>query len=400
MKIKNSVQTTESWSNGNTIIENSNLAKMSNNFDSEKLKNHEQTKFKKENKVENIEYIDTDNLFYHPRQYEIYGEIDLEPEFVASVKDMGVLTPLTVADLGNPKYGETRFTIISGHRRKAAAVITGISEVPCIIKEYESDEMMELEFLAANIQREKSDGIRLKEFISYKQILCQIGKVRKGKGVYADTLFENEAFMRFAKVHKLEDKIVPGVPLKTTEIIKKLTGFSEYEQRWLCYLEDDDFMQKKFDELFKLRLTTENGNELYDKIEIAKTAYTSGDASLHEAAKAVKDMLDDVKRQLTAVKMPKEKAEKAPKATQAKPSKPVQTLAFRVNVEIPVFDVGEGAKFQEHSSKADLYFQSEGVKLGLMRTHNQVSGFSAEFEGKVYLINPAVLADIIKKGVA
>lgn len=341
--------------------------------------------------MENITYLPAADLMDFEMQFEIYGEVTIEPEFVASVRDMGILTPLIVTET---KVGKT---IISGHRRRRAAEQAGIDFLPCIVKEYESEEMMTLEFLACNMQREKSDAIRLKEFISYKQKLSQIGKARKSKGVYADTLFENEAFLRFLKTHKIEDKVSPGEPINTVEIIKKLTGFNAYEQQWLKYLADKDFLQSKFDELTNLGLSRQDNDAAYAEVCKAEAAYEAGEASLHEAASAVKDMLDDLKKQLVAARdRGKSKPQKMEKA---KAEKPKLTLAVKVSVGVPAFEVGEAAKFQEYDSKADLYFEADGVKLGLMRTGNRVSGFAAQIGDDTFYLNSEVIAKILKEAV-
>ena len=69
-------------------------------------------------------------------------------ELVSSVKEFGVITPLTVipADDGS-------FEIISGHRRKRACQLAGISEVPVIIKHLSRDKAIIL-MVDSNLQRE------------------------------------------------------------------------------------------------------------------------------------------------------------------------------------------------------------------------------------------------------
>ena len=49
-------------------------------------------------------------------------------ELVESIKTLGVLVPIIVRRIENGKY-----EIISGHRRKRACEIAGISEIPSII---------------------------------------------------------------------------------------------------------------------------------------------------------------------------------------------------------------------------------------------------------------------------
>ena len=69
--------------------------------------------------------------------YRIDGEAPSFKELVNSIKDSGVAEPLIVRK-DNTQNGF--YEIISGHRRKAAALKCGIDKLPCVIKEYSDDE--------------------------------------------------------------------------------------------------------------------------------------------------------------------------------------------------------------------------------------------------------------------
>ncbi|MEE8340836.1 MAG: ParB/RepB/Spo0J family partition protein [Candidatus Neomarinimicrobiota bacterium] len=74
-------------------------------------------------------------------------------ELVASIKEKGILTPLTVRD-DNGNY-----VLIAGERRLRAAKLAGLKEVPVYVIEVENDaEMMEMA-LIENIQRENLNPI-------------------------------------------------------------------------------------------------------------------------------------------------------------------------------------------------------------------------------------------------
>jgi ParB family chromosome partitioning protein len=103
-------------------------------------------------------------------------------ELTHSVREKGVLEPLLV------RYdaGTDMFTIISGERRYHAAKLAGLSEVPCIEKDADSAEMLELA-LIENLQRkdlnpfEEADGLeRLAAQFDYthEEIARRIGKSR------------------------------------------------------------------------------------------------------------------------------------------------------------------------------------------------------------------------------
>lgn len=103
-------------------------------------------------------------------------------ELTQSIREKGVLEPLLV------RYDaeEDLYTIISGERRYHAAKAAGLEEVPCIEKDADSAEMLELA-LVENLQRkdlnpfEEAEGLHaLAEQFDYthEEIARRIGKSR------------------------------------------------------------------------------------------------------------------------------------------------------------------------------------------------------------------------------
>lgn len=103
-------------------------------------------------------------------------------DLTLSIREKGVLEPLLV------RYDaeEDLYTIISGERRYHAAKAAGLQEVPCIEKDADSAEMLELA-LVENLQRkdlnpfEEADGLHaLAEQFDYthEEIARRIGKSR------------------------------------------------------------------------------------------------------------------------------------------------------------------------------------------------------------------------------
>jgi ParB family chromosome partitioning protein len=87
---------------------------------------------------------------------EITPETDPDLEgLVASIHENGVLEPLRVyrGDL------VTDYIISSGHRRRAAAILAGLEQVPCIVVAQPDGEARDIERLVANIQRRDIDVI-------------------------------------------------------------------------------------------------------------------------------------------------------------------------------------------------------------------------------------------------
>lgn len=345
--------------------------------------------------MEKIVQIETDVLYDHPKQTEVYGEVVVEPEFVASIKDMGIITPLVVA-----KRKEGGYTIISGHRRHRAAIEAGLERVPCLIKQYENEEMMELEFLAANMQREKTKRARLKEFLHHKQILCQIGKIRKGQGVYANTIYVDEHFSRICKTLKIDNMIEPGEPIDSVEILKKITNYSKYEQEMLTVLYSDDWLQRVYDEFRSKNVAESTLEQISAIVEMMRSRYEAEEISLNEAAKSVREMVADVRRRLeqkhnrTQMKAQKESQRSKPKKAEERAS---QTLALAVNVG--KLYIEPKIKFSEVDAVAELYWKREDIGLGVMRNDGMVTGFAMTVGEQTYIINPEVLVKLIKRSI-
>ena len=98
----------------------------------------------------------------------------------ASIREQGVLEPLLVNKEGR------HYLIISGERRYHASHLAGLETVPCIVKNLEKNEIMEIA-LVENLQRkdlhpfEEADGLKslLEEFhYTHEHIARKIGKSR------------------------------------------------------------------------------------------------------------------------------------------------------------------------------------------------------------------------------
>ena len=81
----------------------------------------------------------------HP--FGVRDDQDME-QLVESIQEHGILSPLTVR-----AASDGTFELISGHRRKHAAEIVGLSNVPCIVKDLTADEAV-IAMVDSNLQRE------------------------------------------------------------------------------------------------------------------------------------------------------------------------------------------------------------------------------------------------------
>lgn len=89
-------------------------------------------------------------------------------ELAKSIKEVGIIQPLTLRKTGGEKY-----QIIAGERRYRAAKLAGLKKVPAYVRESNDANMLELA-LVENIQREDLDAIEIA--LSYQRLLeeCQL----------------------------------------------------------------------------------------------------------------------------------------------------------------------------------------------------------------------------------
>ncbi|MBQ6020195.1 MAG: ParB/RepB/Spo0J family partition protein [Clostridia bacterium] len=94
-----------------------------------------------------IVLIDAERIFPNPNQPRMTFDYDALQSLALSVKENGLLQPLTVRPLDDNAY-----ELISGERRLRACRIAGVREIPCVIVEA-SDEQSGVFALIENMQR-------------------------------------------------------------------------------------------------------------------------------------------------------------------------------------------------------------------------------------------------------
>ncbi len=99
-----------------------------------------------ENNVRLINIDEIDDFVGHP--FKVLDNEDMA-QLIESIKLNGILTPLTLR-----RKEDKRFELISGHRRRHAALIAGLTKVPAVVKEMTDDEAT-IAMVDANLQRER-----------------------------------------------------------------------------------------------------------------------------------------------------------------------------------------------------------------------------------------------------
>ena len=116
--------------------------------------------------VGSIVEIDIDSIQVNPFQPRSYFNEEALQELANSIKELGVIQPITVRKLkGNS------FQIVSGERRFRASKLVGNTTIPAYIRLANDQEMLEMA-LVENVQRENLDPIEIA--LSYQRMIDEI----------------------------------------------------------------------------------------------------------------------------------------------------------------------------------------------------------------------------------
>ena len=148
------------------------------------------------NEDKSVVYLDIRTLIDNPNNH--FSKMDGETweEFVGSIKELGILTPLIVRDREDGNY-----EILAGHNRKNAAMEIGLDKLPCLIVDADDVEASVI-VAVTNKQRENTTDI--------EWAWC-----------YRTTY---EALKRTAGRHSIENCDHSGHNLRTVDIVAEKYG--------------------------------------------------------------------------------------------------------------------------------------------------------------------------------
>tara|TARA_B100001564_G_C20635459_1_gene669468 strand:- start:811 stop:1689 length:879 start_codon:yes stop_codon:yes gene_type:complete len=148
-----------------------------------------------------ISRIKITNITPNPFQPRIDFEKNSLLELSKSIKEHGIIQPITVR-----KMGRDNFQIISGERRFQASKIAQIIEIPCYIRIADDKEMLEMA-IVENIQRKDLNAIEIG--LSYQRLIdeCQLTHEDLSKKVSKD----RSTISNFLRLLKLPIEIQKAV---------------------------------------------------------------------------------------------------------------------------------------------------------------------------------------------
>ena len=115
--------------------------------------------------VGSIIEISLENIQVNPYQPRTYFDEESLRELASSIKELGVIQPITVRKVGD------LFQLVSGERRFRASKLIGNKSIPAYIRTANDQEMLEMA-LVENIQRKNLDPIEVA--LSYQRLIDEI----------------------------------------------------------------------------------------------------------------------------------------------------------------------------------------------------------------------------------
>ncbi|MCT4630634.1 ParB/RepB/Spo0J family partition protein [Winogradskyella sp.] len=116
--------------------------------------------------VGNIVELDIDSIEVNPFQPRTSFNEEALRELASSIRELGVIQPITVRKLAFDKY-----QLVSGERRYRASKLIGLETIPAYIRIANDQESLEMA-LVENIQRQDLDPIEIA--LSYKRLIDEI----------------------------------------------------------------------------------------------------------------------------------------------------------------------------------------------------------------------------------
>lgn len=114
-------------------------------------------------KVEGMDEIPLDKIVENPFQPRTNFDEEALNELAASIKELGIIQPITVRKLDDDTY-----QLIAGERRFRASKLANLKKIPAFVRKADDQSMLEMA-LVENIQRQDLDAIEVA--ISYQRLM-------------------------------------------------------------------------------------------------------------------------------------------------------------------------------------------------------------------------------------
>ncbi len=201
--------------------------------------------------VGNIANLKVSQIEVNPFNPRVEFEKEGLAELASSIRELGLIQPLTVRKLGNDK-----FQIISGERRYRAAQAAGLNEVPAYIRIANDQAMLEMA-LVENIQRRDLNPLEIA--FSYKRLVDECGLTQ-------EELADRVGKKRSSTANYLR---LLNLPAEIQNALKD-KSISFGHARTLIALDDEDVQNYIFDLIVKGKLSVRKVEELVKETKEAQ----------------------------------------------------------------------------------------------------------------------------------
>jgi ParB family chromosome partitioning protein len=154
--------------------------------------------------IASINEIDIRSIEINPFQPRKTFDEDALAELATSIKQLGIIQPITVRKVNDDKY-----QLITGERRFRASQIAGLETIPAYVRVADDQAMLELA-LVENIQREELDAIEIA--ISYQRLIDECSLTQEDM---SDRIGKKRSTIaNYLRLLKLPAEIQAGIRLK------------------------------------------------------------------------------------------------------------------------------------------------------------------------------------------
>lgn len=238
--------------------------------------------------VGSIVELDVESIEVNPFQPRSSFNEEALRELASSIKELGVIQPITVR-----KLDFNKFQLVSGERRFRASKMVGLETIPAYIRIANDQESLEMA-LVENIQRQDLDPIEIA--LSYQRLIEEIQVTQE---VLSDRVGKNRSTIaNYLRLLKLDPIVQTGMR----------DGFiSMGHGRALINIEDTADQLEIYEKILGQNLSVRDTEALVREFKNPKENATSGKSSseIPAFAKKAKRELSDILDAKVAVKINK-----------------------------------------------------------------------------------------------
>ncbi len=167
-------------------------------------------------------------------------------ELATSIKEHGLIQPVTVRKLGYDKY-----QLISGERRFRASQAAGLTSIPAYVRIANDQEMLEMAIIE-NIQRENLNAIEVA--LGYKRLIDEVGLSQEELGERIGK--DRTTVTNYLRLLKLPDAVQAGIRDKKISMghARAILGIVNEQSMMDVFRQtvDDDLSVRQVEELARL----------------------------------------------------------------------------------------------------------------------------------------------------